>query len=469
MDVSKRLQVVFRHVRANPVPTLTGVLVLLVMGPLAVFSVANKTQTFAFPLGQQAVSLHRRSSMKAAFAQASLSEYEFREGILCVPAANQNKYVTTLVDAGLLSTKLNENIQKAITPENFFETASHRKRRVAEARMLDLIQTIKAMPGIEDATVHISEADIPGSPRSREVTALVGIKRESGGELEPEQIDAICQTVTGARAGLRLENVTVTDLNAFRSYVGRVISPAHSKEQYQRRRIEQQYAERIGTALSFVPDVDVTVTVELVRPRKTASTTPTVPEGTTSDSVTETPDVERIAVSVSVPRTYIESSVEQVRAQSDGENKTLGIHDELDRIEKIVHCHLPSAAKNKHNVFVHTVDRSFFVDHNRLPTTNASGRLIWLAATVCGGSMLAFAALLLLRHSRQNRAENTADEDVRLRVFDGRAPGSVERPTDASGEAVDASEKFRDQLDDLVRSDPDGAAEMLEKWIGEAS
>jgi flagellar M-ring protein FliF len=129
---------------------------------------------------------------------------------------------------------------------------------------------LRAMKGVESAAVLYDEQKGRGLERRSVSTASVSIKPVGSQPLDKERIPAIRHLVASAFAGLKSENVSVTDLNG-RTYSGRSsdggLGPADEDQYISRKEANEKiYQDKISDLLmSFIPGVVVTVNVELIR------------------------------------------------------------------------------------------------------------------------------------------------------------------------------------------------------------
>ena len=122
--------------------------------------------------------------------------------------------MAALVKEKALPPNFDEQQDAASSESNFLESSAQRDLRIKNAKQRDLSLAICAMPGIERARVLYDVDNRPGGPfEGKLVTATIIIKPAGAGQLEESRVLAVRHLVAGAIAGLKPENVTVSDLN----------------------------------------------------------------------------------------------------------------------------------------------------------------------------------------------------------------------------------------------------------------
>jgi flagellar M-ring protein FliF len=215
------------------------------------------------------------AKMEAAFAKANLSPPEIRGTQILVPRGQKNLYMAALVDGGALPPNIQDVFDKALEETSPFTSAKERAERVKFARQKMLAMIINAMKGIESAYV-LYDAETTGGLRKETVsTASANVKPAGSEGLDEEQVRAIRHLVAAAIAGLKPEHVTVTDLNAHRTYAGDSENGGTAADNIYvrlKRTYERDWKARILAALTFVPNVTVVANVVLDPERKSRTT-----------------------------------------------------------------------------------------------------------------------------------------------------------------------------------------------------
>jgi flagellar biosynthesis/type III secretory pathway M-ring protein FliF/YscJ len=150
--------------------------------------------------------------MEAAFAKANLTGYEVRGNSIFVPKGQEAAYMAALVKEKALPSNFDEQPDLA-GDGSFIETGPQREDRNKRAKQRDLSLAIGAMPGIERARVFYDVDNRPGPFKEKLITATIIVKPAGTSQLEESRVLDIRNLVAGAIAGLKPENVTVSDLN----------------------------------------------------------------------------------------------------------------------------------------------------------------------------------------------------------------------------------------------------------------
>jgi len=236
-------------------------LVVLCLGYLA----RRPSTADTFLLGGEPFGTSQLTAMEAAFAKAGLKTYEIQSNRVQVPRAEQSAYMAALADAGALPPDFGKYLEKAINSPSPFMSKAEREAMIKVALQNELRLIIRSMKGIENASVlYDVEARQPFG-QERVATASVSVKPVGSQPLDEERIPLLRHMVASSIAGLRPENVTVTDLNG-RLYSGGVESDGAGLggDVYSNRKktYERDWVEKITKAIG-IPGAVVTANVEL--------------------------------------------------------------------------------------------------------------------------------------------------------------------------------------------------------------
>ncbi|MHB8899070.1 MAG: flagellar M-ring protein FliF C-terminal domain-containing protein [Thermoguttaceae bacterium] len=223
-----------------------------------------------FLLDNRTFSSDELTPMLAAFATEGLSSPEIVGGRIRVPRGKEMTYVAALAKAGTLPHDFSSILDRAIDKSGPFEDKAKFQARLLHGKQQMLADIFREMDGIQRASVIIDEETRPGLTRERVVTAAISIMTEGNRLLEDGQVGAIRQTMLGAVAGLKPENVTIMDLNAGKSHRG---LPSDSggadgtPMAQEQRRMEDYWRGKVQSLLGLVPGAIVTPTVQLTPER----------------------------------------------------------------------------------------------------------------------------------------------------------------------------------------------------------
>jgi flagellar M-ring protein FliF len=211
--------------------------------------------------------------MEAAFAKANLKGHEVRGASVFVPRGQEPAYMAALADAKALPPNFGDALREAINAGNPFENSRQREQRTKIGTQDTLSLIISKMPGIETAYVLYDVDSRPGGFRDKLITATACVKPASTNQLDEARVVSIRHLIAGAIAGLKPENVTVSDLNGRTWYASAEGHDASESDRYisLRKAYEQDLKAKILNALCYIPNVTVATTVELAQPAAPAA------------------------------------------------------------------------------------------------------------------------------------------------------------------------------------------------------
>lgn len=442
---------------------LAGILAIALAVTYQKTSTAKTTEVL---LGGRKFSDSQVAAMAQAFQKSKLTEYAIRDGQIHVPRGQSHRFLAALAEREALPSDFQSHTDDAFRQNRFLESDRERQLRIRHAREKDLAIALRSMQGIENAMVQYDEVETEGFQRHKIVTACVAILPMEGHVLDRGQIRTIRQLVAWAKAGLKPSEVNVTDLRSGRAYVdaGEDEAAWPLAEEYLRvkRSVEKEWLQKIQQVLRFIPEAQVVVHVDLPEP----STSPT------EDDLTRWADPKRIAVSVGVPESYLREvkRLGQVSYGSAGVIPPEALTDVTQqvqrRIEAAVEALLPNDAVTQSSVAV-----TAFAD----PSAPLSPWEEWrqsvlpmISSRHLGLGLLAWSGILIglpwaLRRARRRRRSAAIPQ---LRPFPD--PSEHDLADQSVDEEEAEEEKLRATLTDLVRQDPDRAAQVLHRWIERA-
>jgi flagellar M-ring protein FliF len=210
--------------------------------------------------------------MEAAFGKAKLRDYVIRGTSIFVPSGQESTYMQALVAANALPPSLGAAKRAAVDGGSFMDIGSQREQmRMKIAKLEDLASAIRSRPGIEYASVDY-DVDRPNGFGPKVATAVVWVKRAGFEELEKTTVLAIRDGVVSAFAGLKPEDVTVSDLNG-RTWRGAIGNADENLYRSQKHAAERELKVQIENVLNHIPKVAVEVNVELCREQAVAPKT----------------------------------------------------------------------------------------------------------------------------------------------------------------------------------------------------
>jgi flagellar M-ring protein FliF len=503
---------------------LLAAVVLLSVGYLATHQVSTPDVDLMHGVPVEAGQL---PIMEAAFHKANLQGYVIRGASIFVPHGQEPAYMAALADAKALPQRFGDALREAISAGNAFENSRQRDQRIKIATQDTLAQFICAMPGIERAYVLCDVDNKPGFNRDKLITATASVKPAGSAQLDEARVSAIRYLVAPAFAGLKAENVTVTDLNGGRTWHGDIESSGADGHRYLslQRTYEQDLKAKILNALCFIPNVTVDVTVELSiarateRPSSNATggrtrranrpATPVQPSNTAmilssllggrgqdataeqdaadqdghEQSAKEGPDFAPTLarVSVGVPIAYFKSIWQKRNSSDEGKPSPAPSPSALDqirteesaKIQRHVAQLLPSVESVAKAGELVTVTTFEDLPGAEPPSPLLSEKvLIWVRQSwaTLATIALGLASLLVLRSmvrhgslAAEVPAESHSINDEESESI-GRASTAV--PPPHAQRFYEAGASSHNELSKLVEDDPESAANVLRTWIG---
>jgi flagellar M-ring protein FliF len=210
-------------------------------------------------------------AMEAAFDKAHLTSYAVEGDQIKVPRGQQAAYMAALVDGKALPPNFGSALTRALDSGSMFESPDQRRQRTKAALQEELSLILRSMNGVENAFVLFDSEPRSGLGNEKLVTASVSVKPVGSENLDESKVSAIRYAVAAAIAGLKPENVTVTDLGPHgRVYHGDLENGgAAGENQYLavKEMHERALKAKILDALSKIPGVAVEVTVDLDKER----------------------------------------------------------------------------------------------------------------------------------------------------------------------------------------------------------
>ena len=274
--------------------------------------------------------------MEAVFDRSGLESYRVDDGRLYVDRGRQSGYLRALVDAGALPPEFGGSLRRAVESDSPWRSKETQAELVRIATQEELSLVIRTMPGIEQAAVLYSGSNAGGLFRDGNAstqTASVSIRTQPELEIDRHRVEAIRVLVASSIAGLRVEQVALTDLRSGQVFDGPLLSDAEfiTTDPNRARAVayEQHVTLKIRQALAFISGVVVEVNASaieqvaggkeetVVRDTRAAANVPAI-VGVGSGDDQDASDVGQVVyVSVAIPETYIDRLREEVYANLD--------------------------------------------------------------------------------------------------------------------------------------------------------
>ena len=243
-----------------------GLLLLAVvvsLGYLFRYQVAGPGE---YLLGGEPFPHSQLTDMEAAFAEAGLSGHKVENGQIRIPRGQHSAYVAALAAGNALPYEYGEYMTSSMQDGSVYKSKDLLKQSLSIAKQQELSQIINWLPGIRKAAVIYDAETKRGLVSQTIKSASVIVTPKGNGELDLAVAASIRRLVKGAFAGLKAEEITVTDANTgltvhneSGAYGGALSDPMRDRQ----RNDETYYREKVLRALARIPGVEVTTYVEL--------------------------------------------------------------------------------------------------------------------------------------------------------------------------------------------------------------
>ena len=216
-------------------------------------------------LGGRTFNATEITAAEKAFGQAGLKEARVEGNRIHVPPGQESAYVAAMAAEGALPEDFGKILEKTLVQVNPFMSPSQREESIKNARERELANIIRAMPDMERAAVTYDRKRQPGLSRQEIVTASVTLFPQPGATIDQRRLRAIRQLVVKSVAGLKPEDVFVSDARggAFLAEEGGQEGGESIAYLTAMRAYQKAYENDVRMALTFVPNVQVTASVVL--------------------------------------------------------------------------------------------------------------------------------------------------------------------------------------------------------------
>jgi flagellar M-ring protein FliF len=205
------------------------------------------------------------NAMEAAFGKANLTGWQIDGGRIRIPSGQRGAFMGALADGGALPNEFGSHLRKALDQGGLFVSRKEREERLKIATQQELAEILRNMKGIERASVIYDIAAKRSLSSGFVATASVSVKPIGGQPLDAGQVRNIRHVVAAAKAELKPENVSVTDLNG-QTYPATGDNQAAAGADLMRQTIaayEEGIRQRVERTLTYVPGAVVAVNVEV--------------------------------------------------------------------------------------------------------------------------------------------------------------------------------------------------------------
>lgn len=200
------------------------------------------------------------------FQEEGLEDFRREGQMLYVPSNDVARYHGALVNGGALPAGFGDALEKQLEGGmGVFESSRTTQQRKDIALAKFLQQTIQAIPTIDYASVAWARPKAVRWPRKESaVTATVNVRPKRGHELTEVQIRSFRTAVAAMVPDLTPAHVTVFDMSTGVSHTPDDVDGSLDQGLMKRiREFTREYEAKISKALSYIPDVLVTVNVDV--------------------------------------------------------------------------------------------------------------------------------------------------------------------------------------------------------------
>jgi flagellar M-ring protein FliF len=270
MDALRRTLLQYRDLFRSLSPSQRGTLVAvpLMVGVALAFLLWNgRSSSYVALSWGKTFTTEELMSAEQTLIEAGLNDFRREGRRLLVPRNEVDRFNAALLEGGTLPQGWGDELEKQLVNNaSPFRTQqqSEAGRDVALARTLE--RMIQAVPDVERASVIWARSNAGRRTFGRDprVTATVTVKPRKGREISTRLVQSLRAAVAGMIPDLNSADVTVFD-----SSTGLAHSPESEEDAFDSRvltrirQFERDYQTKIGEALSHIPDVLVTVHVDI--------------------------------------------------------------------------------------------------------------------------------------------------------------------------------------------------------------
>jgi len=200
--------------------------------------------------------------------------FETRGMRVYVRRGDRHNALRLLHSAGALPEGTLFDMAAVVTDSNPFQSPEARAYAQNYATGNELAKIIATYPFVKSASVLINPAKRRRLGGEAEMpTASVAITLRASEEMTPEVVEGFARLVSGAVAGLKPQNVTVTDSRSGRSFtMPHPDDPTSFDRLAIQKKYETHFLSKILDKLAYIPGVMASVTVELDARKRTRQT-----------------------------------------------------------------------------------------------------------------------------------------------------------------------------------------------------
>lgn len=261
-----QLQKLFLSLSASQRGTLA--LVTLMLPAAFYFLVMRESTSTKTPVlfGRQFTSEERQEAETALF-NANLNDFEPRGGQILVPSNEVDRYNATLVAGGLTQGpgSFSSPEEEMLNNSSIFSSTKEMDSRMKLAQQEKASRIINAFPFVSRANVQYTPGKKTGfSRKGQEAKASIHIQPIRGYTLNQKEATNIIKSMASFFPGVTQENITLQDLSTTNTFtIEDANDPLSDQVTKRGRYFEQQKRDQLLNQLSYIPNVQIEVSVDL--------------------------------------------------------------------------------------------------------------------------------------------------------------------------------------------------------------
>jgi flagellar biosynthesis/type III secretory pathway M-ring protein FliF/YscJ len=419
------------------------------------------------------------AAIETALWEAQLTNYSIENGNIKVPARQRARYLRALSQRNALPDAFYSLPEQALERSHFTELNSQREERLKQAYQRQIALAIRGLPGIANALVQYDQTPSRGFRSPGEVSAMVGLRSSDGKPIDTQTINTVRAMVLGFKAGLKPENLTITDIRSNRVYRG-ATADLFADQAARRAAIQHEWNDRISSLLKkLVPGAQVAVNVEVDHvgaPATPASVNASRQQAVDNAESQRLASTELVTVWVGVPSSYLERVCRARAARGTDPAYTAAARQKIEEetrqeIESAVAAVVPEtslANRLRPLVTVTTFEDFAAVEESHLQTLPRWFGEWW---PTLGVTLLCLALCSLLARRRSRRTQRTVSRTTDSPAFKvvAESPSSTPANPLDTETLPDTQHPLREELRERVQRDPDAAAKAIAEWFDKAS
>ncbi len=246
--------------------TLIGITLMLLAG-FAWLVVQGQTSSNYVPVSVgKSFTTEEIVRAEEAFLQAGLTDFERKGQRIMVPSNRVADYNAALIASGSMPQNWAEEWEKQFSEVGPFANNKQLADRKEIARAKLASQMITAIPDVETANVVWDHEELPGWPRRVRSKATVFVRPKAGRELNSALAHSMRLSISGMKADLAPENVTIFDVvNGVAHEIDDPNDPFNGGMLQRIHQLKEMYRDEIMRSIDYIKGVRVSVNVDIER------------------------------------------------------------------------------------------------------------------------------------------------------------------------------------------------------------